>query len=114
MYADPFITKSIRPSIMNNIITIGLGLIGGSFNLDLKKIFPDASFGGIDKNKAHVQEALKLKLIDFEGQDKDIKDADLIVIATPVDHINSLLTRWKGKYAIFSRNYLCCLLYRES
>lgn len=76
---------------MNNIITIGLGLIGGSFNLDLKQIFPNASFGGIDKSKAHVQEALELKLIDFKGQNKDIKDADLIVIATPVDHINSLL-----------------------
>ena len=49
MHANSFITKSTRPSIMNNIITIGLGLIGGSFNLDLKQIFPNASFGGIDK-----------------------------------------------------------------
>ena len=77
---------------MNNIITIGLGLIGGSFNIDLKKIFPDASFGGIDKSQDHVRAALELKLIDFESRIEELNKADLVVIATPVDHISDILS----------------------
>lgn len=76
---------------MKHIITIGLGLIGGSFSLDLRRIFPDAAFGGIDKNKEHIQRAISLKIIDFEANLSQLEKADLIVLATPVNHIGDLL-----------------------
>ncbi len=70
---------------MNNIYIIGVGLIGGSFARDLKIHLPDAIIKGIDVNPEHIKEALHLHLIHSEGHISELKDADLVVLAIPVD-----------------------------
>lgn len=76
---------------MKNIGVIGLGLIGGSFALNLKSLYPDFNIIGIDKNNNHLEEALKLRLVDKKGSLIDIKDYDLVVLAVPVNAALKLL-----------------------
>jgi prephenate dehydrogenase len=71
---------------------IGLGLIGGSMALDLKKAGLVTELTGIDLNKEHAAKALELGLvtaIDTEG--KTIATADLIIISIPVSVLSQLL-----------------------
>ena len=37
-----------------NIYIIGVGLIGGSFAIELKKLFPDSNLIGIDNSKQNL------------------------------------------------------------
>ena len=71
---------------------IGLGLIGGSMSLDLKKAGLVTELTGIDLNKEHAAKALELALvngIDTEG--KTIATADLVIISIPVSVLSQLL-----------------------
>ncbi len=71
---------------------IGLGLIGGSMALDLKKAGLVTELTGIDLNKDHAAKALELGLvstIDTEG--RTIAAADLIIISIPVSVLSQLL-----------------------
>jgi prephenate dehydrogenase len=70
---------------MKNIYIIGIGLIGGSFALNIKKLNPKAVIYGIDNNVEHLDEALSLKLIDIKAKIEDVENADLVVLAIPVD-----------------------------
>ncbi len=70
---------------MKNIYIIGTGLIGGSLALDLKKLLPESVISGIDKSEAHLVEALELGVIDKKATYTDLHDADLVVLAIPVD-----------------------------
>jgi len=71
---------------------IGLGLIGGSMALDLKKAGLVTELTGIELNKDHAAKALELGLvngIDTEG--KTIATADLVIISIPVSVLSQLL-----------------------
>jgi prephenate dehydrogenase len=70
---------------MKNIYIIGVGLIGGSFALDIKNIYPDAKVYGIDNNEAHLDEAIALKLIDAKATYDDLYKAEFIILSIPVD-----------------------------
>lgn len=71
---------------------IGLGLIGGSIAIDLRKAGLATEFTGIDLNKDHAEKALELKLVDsIDTEGKSISTADLIVIAIPVSVLSQLL-----------------------
>ena len=65
---------------------IGLGLIGGSFALELKKRL-QYTVVGIDKNPQHLQEALALRIISEAIDYPQIADADLVLVAVPVNRI---------------------------
>jgi prephenate dehydrogenase len=71
---------------MEKVVVIGLGLIGGSLALDLKKRI-DCEVYGIDQNSAHIKKALDLGIIDNEIDFSDISDASVVIIAVPVDVI---------------------------
>jgi prephenate dehydrogenase len=71
---------------MEKIVVIGLGLIGGSLALDLKKR-RSFEIWGIDKNPAHVVKALELGVIDKEVDFSEIKKASIVIVAVPVDKI---------------------------
>lgn len=75
------------------VYIIGLGLIGGSFALDIKKHREDAQIYGIDNNSVHVQQAKQLQIIDAEAQLNDIHHADMVVVAIPVNHTVALLPK---------------------
>lgn len=68
---------------MKKIAVIGLGLIGGSLALELKKS-SWATIYGIDKNEDHLRQALELGII-FEKANLDIvSEVDVVIIAVPV------------------------------
>lgn len=74
------------------ITIIGLGLIGGSLAIALKENgFADELFG-VEANEAHAQKALQLGLVEqILPMAEGIAKADLIIVATPVDALASLL-----------------------
>ncbi|MDO5607082.1 MAG: prephenate dehydrogenase [Capnocytophaga sp.] len=71
---------------MKKAIVIGLGLIGGSFALELRKRF-GYYISGIDANLANLQKAMELNIIDDEASYDEIADADLVVVSVPVNVI---------------------------
>ena len=71
---------------MKKAVIIGLGLIGGSFALELKKR-GQYTVVGIDKNPQHLQEALALGIISEAIDYPQIADADLVLVAVPVNRI---------------------------
>ena len=81
-------------SDFKKITIIGVGLIGGSLGLALKKKKPKFKITGIDKleiiEKAIARGAIDEGTINLEN---GIKEADLIIIATPVKTIIDLLPR---------------------
>lgn len=81
-------------SDFKKITIIGVGLIGGSLGLALKKEKPKFKITGIDKleiiEKAIARGAIDEGTINLEN---GIKEADLIIIATPVKTIIDLLPR---------------------
>ena len=70
---------------MKKVYIIGIGLIGGSIALDIKKFYPESTIYGIDTNEAHLNEALELNVVDEKASLKDIANADLVVLSVPVD-----------------------------
>lgn len=71
--------------MINTIYIIGVDLIGGSLAIDIKKERPDCTIYGIDTNVQHINEALKFGIIDEKAAIEDIRTADLVILATPVD-----------------------------
>lgn len=76
---------------MKNIYSIGVGLIGGSLAIDIKKNNPDVVIYGISRKDSTLDEALSLKLIDKKAVLEDIKNADLVIVSIPVDATVTLL-----------------------
>jgi len=71
---------------MKRIAVIGLGLIGGSLALELKKS-TWATIYGIDKNPDHLQKALELGIIFKKATIDIVKEVDVVIIAVPVNII---------------------------
>jgi prephenate dehydrogenase len=76
---------------MKNIYAIGVGLIGGSLAIDIKKNNPEVVIHGVSRKETTLNEALALKLIDKKATLEDIKKADLVIISIPVDATVKLL-----------------------
>lgn len=76
---------------MKTIYIIGVGLIGGSFAIDIRKQNPDAIVYGIDTNDGYLNESLALGVIDKKATLDDLTNADLVIIAIPVDATVQLL-----------------------
>ncbi len=70
---------------------IGVGLIGGSFAIDIKKNNPKAIIHGISRKEETLNKALELKLIDKKATLDDLKNADLVIVSIPVDATVKLL-----------------------
>ena len=87
---------------MKHIYIIGTGLIGGSLALDFKSALPDCIIYGIDKNEAHLIEAQELGVIDKKSTYEDLPNADLVVLAIPVDVAVNELPKVLDKVSDFS------------
>jgi len=74
-----------------NATIIGLGLIGGSIALDLKKAGLVTRVTGIDLNSTHADEAVRLGLVDELVQLEAVKDSDVVVMAIPVSALVKVL-----------------------
>lgn len=82
-----------RP-LFNKVVLIGVGLIGGSFALSLKKAQAVTHIVGLDRHLTSLEAARRLGLIDSFTDDiaSAVIDADLIVIATPVAQTTKILS----------------------
>ena len=67
------------------IYVIGIGLIGGSMALDIKRSNPNVTIYGIDANESHLDEAIQLGIIEAKTTIEDLKNADIVIVAVPVD-----------------------------
>ena len=74
------------------LTVIGLGLIGGSLALSLKKKGIVTKVIGVDNNLEHQTQALALGIVDeVMTLDKAVAASDIIAIATPVNVAEILL-----------------------
>ena len=74
------------------VTIIGLGLIGGSIAIDLRKSGIATELYGIDQNSDHAKKAVELGLVDkVLAEDEGLSKADLIILAIPVNAINDFL-----------------------
>ncbi|MFK5890334.1 MAG: prephenate dehydrogenase [Flavobacteriaceae bacterium] len=76
---------------MEKIVVFGVGLIGGSMALALKR--EGRHVIGVDTNITHTQQAKELKIIDAMGNLDDVKNANVVIIAVPVNHTNDLAVK---------------------
>lgn len=74
------------------IAIIGIGLIGGSLAISLKENGFAQRIIGVDVNRDNVDKAIRRRLIDVDLSLPDaLKEADLIIVATPVDAMLTLV-----------------------
>ena len=74
-----------------NIAIIGLGLMGGSLALSLKKQDYVSSIVGYDHNQLHQTQAIELGLVNEIVSFESIKKADVIFLAIPVNGVIAVL-----------------------
>ena len=81
-----------RPHAFKRVTIVGVGLMGGSFGLALKKYQLASEVIGFSHRQSSLVNALKVKAIDEGHTDvaKAIRNSDLIVLATPVSTIVQL------------------------
>ncbi len=71
---------------------VGLGLIGGSFALGLRKSGLVTELIGVDQNPEHSAQAVELGLVDsILNSDEALSTADLVVLAIPVNSLHTIL-----------------------
>ena len=74
------------------LAVIGIGLMGGSLALSLKKKGVVSHVIGVDNNLDHQTEALRLGIVDeIRSLEDAVKLSDIIAIATPVNTAEKLL-----------------------
>ena len=73
---------------------IGLGLIGGSIAIDLRKAGMASGIVGVDKNQAHANRALQLGLVDSVAElEEAVAEVDLVITAIPVNAIKTVVMK---------------------
>ncbi|MDA3878803.1 MAG: prephenate dehydrogenase [Prolixibacteraceae bacterium] len=74
------------------VTIIGLGLIGGSMAKDIRKAGFATRIIGVDNNPVHQNRAAEIGLVDETlPLDEGLKQADIVIVAIPVDKIQQLL-----------------------
>jgi len=82
--------------LFNKVAIVGVGLIGGSLGLALKKKGLCERIIGVASHKKSIELAKRKRAIDSGSLNIDIiKDADLIILATPVNTILTLAPKIK-------------------
>ena len=77
--------------IFNKVVIIGTGLIGGSVGLASRKQRLAGEVIGLSRQQKNARLAKKVGAIDRIGQSLEVvEDADLVILATPVDTIINL------------------------
>jgi len=88
------VTSQDRVGVMTRkkITIVGVGLIGGSLALRLHEKKISSKLIGVEINEINAQKALELELVDeILPLDDAIQQSDVIILATPVDNLVTLL-----------------------
>ena len=80
---------------IGKLVIIGVGLIGGSFALALKKAKAVKHVVGVGRSRRNLAAALRLRLIDEASTDaaRAVADADLVLLAMPVGQMAETMAR---------------------
>ncbi len=80
---------------INKLVIIGVGLIGGSFALALKKARVVREVVGVGRSRRNLQAALRRGVIDRAEPDavRAVADADLVLIGAPVGQMPGIFAR---------------------
>ena len=86
----------IMPHHFKQVTIIGVGLIGGSLGLVLKQAQLADSVVGVGRRLENLKTAVELGAIDRYVSDaiEGVREADLVVLATPVDTYERHLKEW--------------------
>jgi len=78
---------------IGKLVVIGVGLIGGSFALALKRAKAVKHVVGVGRTRKNLNIALKHGVIDEASQDaaRAMRDADLVLIGTPVGQMPAVM-----------------------
>ncbi|MBU4311903.1 MAG: prephenate dehydrogenase [Candidatus Omnitrophica bacterium] len=81
--------------MFKRITIIGLGLIGGSLGLAIKRKRLARNVVGVSRRKTTIRSALSLRTVDSATLDlaKGVKDADLVILTAPVLTIINIARR---------------------
>lgn len=79
---------------IGKLVVIGTGLIGGSFALALKRARAVKRVVGVGRTHRNLAAAIRLKIIDEASRDpaRAVRDADLVLLATPVGQMPAVMT----------------------
>jgi prephenate dehydrogenase len=79
----------------NKIVIFGVGLIGGSVALALRRAKAVHEVVGFGRSHQTLQEAIKLGILDRIGVEPtaEVKDADIVLLATPVGQMADIFNR---------------------
>ena len=79
---------------LKKIVIFGVGLIGGSFALALRKANVVGEVVGFGRSEATLQQAMQLGILDRIGTDlAELGNADIVLLATPVGQMAELMAR---------------------
>lgn len=80
---------------IGKLVVIGVGLIGGSFALALKKARAVKHVVGVGRTRGNLRAALDLGVIDEAAQDaeKAVRDADFVLLGIPVGQMPAVMAR---------------------
>ncbi len=86
MHAQPALRK---------IVIFGVGLIGGSFALALRKAGAVGEVVGFGRSAATLEQARQLGILDHIGRDEahEVDNADIVLVATPVAQMADIFAR---------------------
>lgn len=78
---------------IKTLVVVGVGLIGGSFSLALKRAGLVERVIGIDRAEENLRRALELGVVDVAGDDlaAAVAEADMVLLATPVGQMETIL-----------------------
>ena len=74
---------------MKKVAIIGLGLIGGSLAVDIKRIF-GSTIIGVDANEKNAKRALEIGFVDEISSLENLENINVVIIATPVDTVSEI------------------------
>jgi prephenate dehydrogenase len=79
--------------MFGKLVIFGVGLIGGSVALALRKAGAVRHIVGVDRNNEMLEDALRLGVIDTAAHGADcVTDADIVLLAAPVAQMGPLMT----------------------
>ena len=79
------------------VAVIGVGLIGGSFALALKRTRLAGHVVGAGRSRTNLRKAMRLGAVDsIASVEGAVKDADLVFVATPVSHFEKIFKKMRS------------------
>jgi prephenate dehydrogenase len=87
--------QDTRALVINKVVIFGVGLIGGSFALALRKAGKVGEVVGFGRSAATLEEARQFGILDRIGSDvaQEVSNADLVLLATPVAQMPEIFAR---------------------